>query len=210
MCFSILMPLYMVPTWSYISSSLPHLPIMSWRFRISPIKVSCYSQSRLFSSCSQWFYLCNKSVVSYPHLLSDISYGEGSVKGTVLLVVFNTPPFDILMPSDNIISVWLSSASRTWNIFSHRPRVYDNSGIPLKLLILYDVAPLNTGWKKADDRRLGDDGSITTHSPSFPPGISFPDLISRVCDAVLYSSTKNIQNLTPPSTDPLHIPLLPT
>ena len=40
-----------------------------------------------------------------PLLLSDISYGAGSVRGTVRLVIFTTPIFDIMMPSDNIISV---------------------------------------------------------------------------------------------------------
>ena len=57
-----------------------------------------------FSSWSQLFHLRDKSVVSSP-LLSGISYGAGSVKGTVRLVILTTPPFDLLMPSDNIISV---------------------------------------------------------------------------------------------------------
>ena len=205
MSFSILIPPYMVPTWYYIFSSLPPLAIMAWKFRTSPIKLSWYSQIIIFSSWSQWFHLRNKPFVFF--LLSDISYGAGSVKGTVPLVIFTTPPFDILIPSDNTISFCWASTSRTWNIFSHCLRVYNNSGIPSKLLTLDAVAPLNTGWNKADNRRWGDDGSITTHSPSFPSVISSSDLLVRVCDAVLHSSTNYMHNLTPPSTDPPHIPL---
>ena len=37
-------------------------------------------------------------------LLSDISYGESSVKDTVRLVIVTTSPFDILIPSDDIIA----------------------------------------------------------------------------------------------------------
>ena len=63
-------------------------------------------------------------------MCSYISYGVGSAKYTVRLVILTTPPFDIRMPSDNTISVFRASTSRTRNIFSHFPKVYDNSGIP--------------------------------------------------------------------------------
>ena len=130
MCFAILMPSYMVPAWSYLSSSLPPLPIMYWIFRTSPLKVSWYSHSWIFSSWSQWYHLRNQAVVSSPLL---IYYGAGSVKVTVRCVILTTPPFDLLMPSDNIIDNLWASTSRTWNIFSHHPRVYDNSGRTSKL-----------------------------------------------------------------------------
>ena len=102
MRFVIMMPSCMVSTWSYLSSSLTHLPIVTWKFRTSPIKVSWYSQSILISSWSQWFHLRNQGIMSYPPL-NDIYSGESSVKGTVRLVILNTSPFDILIPSDNIL-----------------------------------------------------------------------------------------------------------
>ena len=145
-----------------------------------------------------------------PPLLSYISYGAGSVRGTVRLVILTTPIFDIIMPSDNINSVFWASPYRTWNIFSHRLRVYNNIGIPSKLLALDAVAPLNTGWKKSDNRRCRADGSTTIHAPYFTPGRSSRDPIDRVWDAVLHSSTNDIQNLAPPSPDPPHIPIPPT
>ena len=132
------------------------------------------------------------------------------MKGTVRVVILTTTSFDLLMPSDNIISVLWASSYKTWNIFSHCPRVYDNSKRPSNVLTLDAVAPLKTGWKKSKNRRWGDEVSITTHSPYFPPGISFPGHLVRVCDTVLHSSTNDMHNLALPSTDPPHIPIPPT
>ena len=129
MWFTILMPSYMVPTWYYFSYYLSPLTIISWSFISPPIKVSWYSHSRLFSSWSKCFHLSNKAVVYSPPL-SDIYYRAGSVKCTVHLVILNTTPFDLLMPSYNIISIFWAFSSKTCNILFHFPRVYYNSGIP--------------------------------------------------------------------------------
>ena len=182
--FSIMIPSYVVPNWSYLSSSLPPLPIVTWRFIMSPIKVSLYSQSIPLFCWSQWFHFRNQAIM-YPPPLSDISYEAGLVKGTVRLVVLTTSPFDHMVPSDNIISASWASSSRNWNIFSHFPRVYNDSRRPSKFLTLDAVAPINTGWKKEEDGIWGTDGSITIHAPSFTNVISFPDPLYRVCDAIL-------------------------
>ena len=143
-CFSIMIPFHMVPTLSSLSSSLPPLPIVAWRFRTSPIKVSCYSQIRCFSSWSQWCYFCSQAIL-FPLPLSDIYYGAGSMKGTVQLVILTTSPFAIRIPSGNSIGVWWASDFRTWKISPHRPKVYDNTGRLSKFLTLHIVALLKTG-----------------------------------------------------------------
>ena len=84
--------------------------------------------------------------------------------------------------------------------------VYDDSGKPSKLLTLDSVSPLNTGCNKSEDGQQGAGGAITIHVPSFPPGICFTYPLDGVCDTVFNSSTNDMQNLAPPSTDPLHIP----
>ena len=82
----------------------------------------------------------------------------------VLLVILITSHFHLLIPLDNIIFVCWAYVSRTWNIISHSPMVYDNSRRPLEILTLDDVAPLNTSWKKTEDKWCGADGAINIHA----------------------------------------------
>ena len=78
--------------------------------------------------------------------------------------------------------------------------MYGYIGIPLKLLTLDYVATLTTGWNKAEEGRWGAERAITTHIPSFNPGRYFTYPLDWVFDAVLNSSTDDMQNLAPPLT----------
>ena len=140
--------------------------------------------------------------------INDMSSGVSYMDDRVLLFIFYASPFALLIPSDNSIGFLLASASRTWNIFPHRYRVYVDIGILSNPLILEAVYPINTFWKNYEyERGGGGCGSITTHSPSFPDGIYSPETLARLCEAVLYLSTKDMHNLDPPVTAPPHIPL---
>ena len=76
--FSIMITSHMLPNWSYLASCLPPLPIISLMSRTSPIKVSWYSLSRLFSSLSRWCHLRIQWIMSPPRevkfLLSRVQW----------------------------------------------------------------------------------------------------------------------------------------
>ena len=87
--------------------------------------------------------------------------------------------------------------------------MYDNSGIPSKILTLDAVAPLNAGWNKVKDSRWGANWSISTHLPWFPLGRSSPYHLSQACDDVFHSSTNYMHNFYSSDTSPPQIPLPP-
>ena len=98
MWFTILMPSYMVRNWSYISSYLKPLQIVTWRFRISPIKISWYLHSILFSSCSQRFHLRYQENCVFPPALWHFLWGRFSEKYSALSHIDHSPlwSFDTL------------------------------------------------------------------------------------------------------------------
>ena len=144
MRLAILKPSRMVPTWYYISLSPSPLKISSCRFSKSTIKVSCSSRSIFFSCWSSWCHVLNQEMVS-SFLTNYMSSGAGSMYGRFCFVILYAYPFALLMPSGGIIGVFWASASRTWNILSHCPRVCVYIGRPTNPFILGAVYPLNTG-----------------------------------------------------------------
>ena len=127
----------------------------------------------------------------------------------VRLVVFITPLFDILCSQITSL-VFAEPVLLGPENFLTSPQGLLQQRDTLETFNIGRCSSTQHWLKKTEGIIWGDDGSITTHSLSFPPVKYFPGPLTRVCDAVVHSSTNNMYNLTPPSTDPLHITLPPT